>query len=665
MHEGDPLYFNPTLRKLYARMKRLRKDQKRKPRYKEAKRKFRKALKKARSKFLKGVLDKNRYENTRKWHSEMQKVMANGCKRTFDDLPEVPSMAGKTDREKADIYASYLEGITKDYKAISREEMHLRYAGGESLELLTVEEVAAALKAMKVPRGLHDNDAPRGLLQMCPEVFAAPLTIIYNECLQQGDWPREWKEERTTPLTKRKPALSCNDYRPISITLFFSKCLESILKERILEDIDGKMDARQFGGMKGLSSDSYFSTLFQDILHIADKGHASVLICLDMAKAFNTMTHEKVLEAAAELGVRPALLRTLAGYLHDRRTTVKWGEHISSERAAKAGCGQGTILSVLLFCITMDILLKKLSKTIQDNEGSMTEENVTSSCRCFIDDVSILIPILNPEKYEDQELDGRVFEDEGTIKLYLKTITDFCSEYGLSLNTEKTNSISFDFAQRELHFFPGSITFPNGDVVEVGETLTLLGIPLDRNLTFKTFTKERRRKGLFSLWKLRRLQANGVSQEDMRKAYSSYVRSILEYSLVPCYNLLNDQQKRDIETVQRRATKTMLGIKQLFGSEVPDYEIRLKELDLKSIEDRVQERLEKFAFKSEFSDWCKQYFQIKPGDSIGGRRPTTTRPYLVPKCRTTRRQNGPIFKMLEYLNGLQVRPEVRLLTVVQ
>ena len=179
--------------------------------------------------------------------------------------------------------------------------------------MLTEIERAAALTAMKVPRGLHDSDPPRKLLQEAAAIFARPLTIIFNTCLQNGVWPRLWKEERTTMLVKNKPARKRGDFRPIAITYFFGKTLESIVKRYIMQDVDGKIDARQFGGLSSSSSDNYFSSLFQSIMDTANDGKASLLICYDFAKAFNSSIHSAVIEAAASLGIRLAILRLLAG----------------------------------------------------------------------------------------------------------------------------------------------------------------------------------------------------------------------------------------------------------------------------------------------------------------------------------------------------------------
>ena len=138
-------------------------------------------------------------------------------------------------------------------------------------------------------------------------------------------------------------------------------------------------------------------------------------------------------------------------------------------------------------------------------------------------------------------------------------------ESGLKINKDKTHAISFDWGNNRLEYLPGSITYPNGDVIEVSESLRLLGLQLDKNLTFKSLTKERRKNGFFALWNLIRLKASGIGIDHVKLAYTTYVRSSLEYGLQPCFSMLTEGQQQDIEAVQRRATRSILGIRKRYG----------------------------------------------------------------------------------------------------
>ena len=58
-------------------------------------------------------------------------------------------------------------------------------------------------------------------------------------------------------------------------------------------------------------------------------------------------------------------------------------------------------------------------------------------------------------------------------------------------------------------------------------------------------------------------------------AYNSYIRSGVEFGLLPVASMLNTGQYEDLEDVQRKATRTILNIRKRYGPDVPDYIDRL------------------------------------------------------------------------------------------
>ena len=60
---------------------------------------------------------------------------------------------------------------------------------------------------------------------------------------------------------------------------------------------------------------------------------------------------------------------------------------------------------------------------------------------------------------------------------------------------------------------------------------------------------------------LRRVASFGVDIQDLRKIYILIVRSQLEQSAVVWHSSLTEQQKRDLERVQRSALKIIPDIK--------------------------------------------------------------------------------------------------------
>ena len=162
---------------------------------------------------------------------------------------------------------------------------------------------------------------------------------------------------------------SIGDLRPSAITPIFSKILEGVVRLEILEDIDPNLDGHQFGGRKGSSTEHYIAGVVQDAFNMKEVGLVPVLLMWDFSAAFTSMQHQQVLDSAASLGVRQPLLRLLASYLSGRSTVVRWDDAKSSARPCNGGSGQGTLLSVVRFVIAVDLLLKQLTKKIQDLDG--------------------------------------------------------------------------------------------------------------------------------------------------------------------------------------------------------------------------------------------------------------------------------------------------------
>ena len=121
-------------------------------------------------------------------------------------------------------------------------------------------------KIMKVtkPNSSVEGDVPRKLMQKYPFQYAVPATMIFNQIIKSGQWPRQWVREETivlSKLDKSKLPSSEEDLRTISKTAWHSKCLENILGDYILPIIDPYIDPGQCGGLKKTSITHYLVKL--------------------------------------------------------------------------------------------------------------------------------------------------------------------------------------------------------------------------------------------------------------------------------------------------------------------------------------------------------------------------------------------------------------------
>ena len=184
--------------------------------------------------------------------------------------------------------------------------------------------------------------------------------------------------------------------------------------------------------------------------------------------------------------------------------------------------------------------------------------------------------------------------------------------------------------------------------------MKLLGAKIDEELNFNSLISLRRSAGFNALWKLRRLASRGVNQKHLLMCYKSYVRSALEYSLVSCFPCLSNDQFARLESVQRRATRVIMGMQPLrkSGDGTLQYEERCERLGLQSIQERTRDRFHKFLEKAEFEPRLARFFIEREPDP-SQRSIRKRHPYKIHKWSKIKSYTAPITTLIKHANKLQ------------
>ena len=162
---------------------------------------------------------------------------------------------------------------------------------------ISQEAVISVIKSLKNSAPGYD-DIPTSVMKKCINDYIAPLTYLVNMSIKQGIFPDELKIAKVFPIFKSNDEQYIANYRPISVLNFFSKILEKIVTNRIIDflDLNDVFYDHQYGFRKCHSTNHAFTTLVEKVARALDSGKIVVGVYLDIRKAFDAISHPTLLK---------------------------------------------------------------------------------------------------------------------------------------------------------------------------------------------------------------------------------------------------------------------------------------------------------------------------------------------------------------------------------
>ena len=197
---------------------------------------------------------------------------------------------------------------------------------------VTQMDVLQALSSLSGKHSSGPDDLKADFLYKIRSHLVKPLQMIFNASLCSSDLPADWKTAFVVPCYKRNKKPNCPaSYRPISLTNVCCKILEVIilkyLKVYFLES------SINFNSQHGfISKRSTLTNLLEtlnDLTSFYNEGFPVDLIYLDVSKAFDSVSHEKIIFKLMKYGIGGNLLNWIKNFLTGRTQCVRVGNYIS------------------------------------------------------------------------------------------------------------------------------------------------------------------------------------------------------------------------------------------------------------------------------------------------------------------------------------------------
>ena len=395
-----------------------------------------------------------------------------------------------------------------------------------------VERVIRSLPSNKAP-GM-DKISSRILKDSLPSTLTT-ITHIVNNSFVTNTFARAWKTAEVTPILKCGNPDVPNNYRPISLLPIVSKVTERLVHGQLMEHLirNNKLAAHQSGNRKLHSTETALLYVTDQLLQAMDNKKVSIMVLLDMSKAFDSIRHDILLSKLQNLDFSQGALDWFQSYLSNRQQCVRIGDAVSKVLPLEFGVPQGSILGPVLFTIYVNDLL------------SVPKRCLSAS---YVDDCKLYLSF-SPAEFPTSIL--ALNED-------LTRISQWCCKNSPLINPDKTKVLAVGLPQLLKKLSSFSITLFDKEITPV-PVVKDLGVLLDTRLSYNQHITEIASKCLFKLYQINRIK-HLLDRKTLLLVINSFVFSKLQYCSTVWSNTSSSNIDK-LQKVQNFAGRIILGLR--------------------------------------------------------------------------------------------------------
>ena len=289
-------------------------------------------------------------------------------------------------------------------------------------EEITFEEVEAAVMKAAKKKSPGSDGIPSDFYQLYWDIIGKDLYEVLKMEINNKRLTKSQLEGVIVLIKKSSNAKDIKHFRPITLLNCDYKILARIVANRLRPFYEKTIHKAQTAGVSGRS----IITCIKDIRDIIEfkrtESKKGGILSLDFEKAFDSVDHQYMFHLLEHYGLTGSLLQCIKSLYLGSMSRIQINGFLSNPFNIRSGVRQGCPLSMILYCITIDPLIRQIINKL--SHSNLLKE--ISTLKAFADDISVFI------------------DDRKQMQQVLQTVEIFGKYSGAKLNLNKTKFMSLE-----------------------------------------------------------------------------------------------------------------------------------------------------------------------------------------------------------------------------
>lgn len=373
---------------------------------------------------------------------------------------------------------------------------------------ITHDEIFMSIKKCKKRKAPGADGFQSELILKIWQVDKSILYNLYNNCMRNSIFPKEWKTAILKIILKNptKDKFILSSYRPIALLSTVGKIFERILIERIqtLYNENKLENECQYGFRKQKSTEDALIA-FKSAVNSTNKKYVIGLF-FDIDSAFDGLWWPAIINRLTKANCSSNMINLIKNYFKNRKVIVK-SKFESINKMMQKGCPQGSIIGPMAWGWCLDTFLDSFQEKISNRDAEVI---------AYADDLVMIIKGTSRKNLEYISKRG------------IDTLLDWCNTHKLKISINKTFALH---VKGKLDSGRLPIIKMEDSRIRFTTEIKYLGVILDNKLNFIMHAKYIRSKTINFIMALRRVSRDswGLKSGIIRVLYNAVFIPIVNY----------------------------------------------------------------------------------------------------------------------------------------